>query len=288
MDLSIHQKGVLSAGLGVFILSFDAMLIRLANAGHWETTTWRGGLVFLCFSLVLLLKRKRPKILSPQTRNLLAPTLFLATMYALNIILFVYSINHTTTANTVVILASSPLFAAVFSYFFLREALSKRTFLTIVISIIGVLVIFADSMQGTHLKGDISALVLAALMGVQLTLFRLYSKVELIPVIALSGLIAAIFSSFFSSPFTLEPDSYIWLFIMGSVQIPVATILLMQATRYLPSPEVSLFLLIETVLGPIWVWLAVGEETPERTLYGGLIILTSIAINSILTLRKGR
>lgn len=73
---------------------------------------------------------------------------------------------------------------------------------------------------------------------------------------------------------------------MGLVQIPLAAVLLMNATRYLSSPEVSLFLLIETVLAPLWVWGVLGEQPPGNTLLGGLFVIGAIAVHSLLALRE--
>jgi drug/metabolite transporter (DMT)-like permease len=73
---------------------------------------------------------------------------------------------------------------------------------------------------------------------------------------------------------------------MGLVQMPAALILIAQSTKYLPSPEVSLFLLIETILAPIWVWLFIGEIIPESTFLGGGIILMTIVWHSWAGMRE--
>ena len=276
-----HHKGMTLAAIGVLILSFDAMLIRLTAASSWDVVFWRGWLICLSFGTIILFKR--PNRL-PNTRQLWVIAAIIASLYGLNTILFVYSISNTSTANTVVILASAPLFAAIFSRYMLFEPVKPRVMLAILATFIGVVTIFAGSFSGGHWQGDIAALCLSVSMGIVLTLLRQYNKLPLLLVIAISGAVAGIIATPYASPMELPATSYLWLAIMGLVQMPLATWLLMQAPRYMPSAEVGLFLLIETILGPVWVWLAVGEETPERTLLGGAIIFTAIFGNTLAAL----
>jgi drug/metabolite transporter (DMT)-like permease len=277
-----HTKGVQIAAIGALVLSFDAMLIRLTEASSWDVVFWRGWLICLAFSVLMLFNRQKNHL--PDSRKNWIAAAIIAVLYGINTVLFVYSIGHTSTANTVVILASSPLFAAIFSRIFLYEPIKLRVLFAIILAFAGVVTIFAGSFNGSHWQGDIAALCLAISMGAVLTLLRHFSNLPLLPIIAVSGIVAGLLAIPHASPFSLPTKSYLWLSIMGLVQMPLATWLLMRAPRYIPSAEVSLFLLIETILGPIWVWLAVGEETPERTFIGGAIILTAILSNSLAAL----
>jgi drug/metabolite transporter (DMT)-like permease len=87
-----------------------------------------------------------------------------------------------------------------------------------------------------------------------------------------------------AQPFGLPWQSYAVLAVMGMVQMPVALVLMAVGTRYLPAPEVSLYLLVEAVLAPVWVWLAVGEAPPWATFLGGAVIIATLAIHSWLSL----
>jgi drug/metabolite transporter (DMT)-like permease len=280
-----HAKGMLIAACGVLVLSFDALLIRLADSSSYNVTFWRGAFTCLATGLLCLYWRKRQRW--PRSPALWLGGIAIASLYGVNTWLFVYSISHTNTANTVVILASAPLFAALFSRLLLGERVLQRTLVAIGVSVLGVLVVFAgsESAAGQWL-GDIAALILAASMGMMFTLLRQFGDLPRLPIIALAGAIAALISWPLATPLTLAPASYGWLALMGLIQIPLATILIMTAPRYLPSTEVSLFLLLETVLGPIWVWLILGETTSVHTLVGGTAILGAISINTWLALRR--
>jgi drug/metabolite transporter (DMT)-like permease len=277
-----HAKGMLIAACGVLVLSFDALLIRLADSTAYNVTFWRGALTCLTTALLCIVWRQR----WPSGPALWLAGIAIASLYGVNTWLFVFSISHTSTANTVVILASSPLFAALFSRLLLGERVLRRTLVAIGVSVLGVMVVFAgsDSANSQGL-GDIAALLLAASMGAMFTLLRRFQGLPRLPIIALAGAIAALISWPLATPLTLEPASYGWLALMGLIQIPLATILIMTAPRYLPSTEVSLFMLLETVLGPVWVWLALGETTSIHTLVGGTAILGAISVNTWLALR---
>ncbi|MFC6670263.1 DMT family transporter [Marinobacterium aestuariivivens] len=284
---SDHARGMLIAATGVLILSFDALLIRLADSSVYNVAFWRGALTCLATLLLTICLRRRQQW--PNSAALWAAGAAAGICYGLNTWLFVFSISHTSAANTVVILASAPLFAALFSRLFLGERVSRRTLVSICVSIGGVLLVFAGSSgEGSSWRGDLAALILAANMGVMFTLLRRFPTVPRLPLIAFSGAFAALISWPMATPLSLEASSYGWLALMGLIQIPLATVLIMTAPRYLPSAEVSLFMLIETVLGPVWVWMALGETTGVHTLLGGTAILGAIATNTWLALRRSK
>ncbi|MEN8188423.1 MAG: DMT family transporter [Thermodesulfobacteriota bacterium] len=278
-----HRKGIQLAAFGVLVLSFDALLIRLADTTPWNVMFWRGGLMMISLSLLVMIRTglRSLHVIMASWRIVL----LLSVIYGINGSLFVTALSLTSTANTVVILSCSAFFAAFFSWLLLRERLLARTWLAISICVLGVVVVFFGSIGYASLAGDLVALLLAVSMGMVFTLWRLYSHLPRMPVIGLSGLVMCLIAIPMSTPFSLPQASYPWLIIMGLIQIPAASVLLMSATRYLSSPEVSLFLLIETVFGPIWVWLVLGEEVAPLTLWGGAIILTTIIIHSWISIR---
>lgn len=279
-----HRQGVVIAASGVLVLSVDALLIRLADAATADVMFWRGALIFLVVGAFALLAALRGH--ASITRDTVRPLLLIGGIYGINSGLFVFSIGHTSTANTVVILASSPVFAALLSWWFLGERIRRRTVISIIAAIFGVAVIFADSLGAPSWRGDLAAIVLAVSMGAVLTLLRHHAALPRLPLLATSGAVTVLLALPFAQPLSLAPVSYGWLFLMGAVQIPLASWLIMLAPRYIPSAEVSLFLLIETVLGPFWVWLVLNETVPGNTLAGGTIILATIGVNAWLGLRE--
>lgn len=279
-----HRRGIQLAASGVLVLSLDALLIRLAGADPWVVVFWRGALMLLSLCTLVLVSKQTPyrALLTRAWR----PILGLAALYGINGTLFVLSLSYTSAANTVVILSSSAFFAAFFSWLLLRERVRRRTWMAIVASIAGVLTVFAGSMGLDTWLGDGLALLLALSMGLMLSLMRCYPALPRMLIVALSGAVMAAVALPMTGSLWVPLERFSWLALMGLIQMPLASVLIMSATRYLSSPEVSLFLLIETVFGPIWVWWVLQEAVAPLTLVGGAIILTAISAHSWLALRQ--
>ena len=282
--LQERRDGITFATLGVLVLSFDALLVRLAAADGADIGFWRGALIMVSAGMICVFRRRH--IRWPDTRALWIAAIAASALYGVNSALFVFSINNTHVANTVVILASSPLFAAAISWLLFREQTPKRTLFAILTAILGVVIVFSASLGQAGQLGDLLALLLAVCMAAALTLLRRVPQLPRLPLVAGSGVATALMCLPFAEPLSLSSTSYGWLALMGLVQMPLATLLIFSATRHLPSAEVSLFLLIETILGPIWVWWALGEALPGPTILGGALITGAIAVNAVLSLRS--
>lgn len=281
---SDHARGLMLAGGAVLLISFDALLVRLADAPHWDVVFWRGTFIALTLAAWMLVSGQRLH-LPPRRRDRWLIGLSVV-MLSGNTTLFVLSVTYTAAANTVVILAASPFFAALFSALFLRERVPLRTWLAIAAAMAGVIVVFGGGMRGGTGLGDFFAMTLAVTVGGHLTILRRFPAVPRLPLICLSGVLAALTAFAFANPFALSAQSYAVIALMGVVQMPLATVMLAVATRYLPSPEVSLALLVETVLAPIWVWWVLGEAVPSMTAVGGSLILLTVAVHAMLALKE--
>ncbi|HYW02674.1 MAG TPA: DMT family transporter [Gammaproteobacteria bacterium] len=279
----VHTHGMLLAATGVLVLSFDSLLVRLADTGAWNVVFWRGALIAASMGAVALLRGGRGGL-----RLWGGGAALCAVLFGVDSVLFVLSVMHTKVANTVVILSASPLFAAVFSWLILRERVRPRTWAAIAAAIAGVVIVFAGSTGRGQLSGNGYALGAAVLAGANLNLLRRNAEFDRIPLVAASGLVTLAIALPFAHPLGLAGRSYAALGAMGLLQMPLAMVLIAVCTRYLPAPELSLFLLLETVLAPVWIWLAVGERPPPLTFVGGALVLGAIAVHSRLALREQR
>lgn len=277
----MHARGMLLAATGVVVLSFDSLLVRLADTGAWNVVFWRGALIAASMGTVAMLRGRRGDL-----RLWGAGAALCAVLFGVDSALFVLSVMHTKVANTVVILSASPLFAALFSWLILRERARLRTWGAIAAAISGVVIVFAGATGPGQLSGDGYALGAAVLAGANLNLLRRNAEFDRIPLVAASGLVTLVIALPFAHPLHLAARSYAALGAMGLVQMPLAMVLIAVSTRYLPAPEVSLFLLLETVLAPVWIWLAVGERPPSLTFAGGALVLGAITAHSWVSLRE--
>jgi drug/metabolite transporter (DMT)-like permease len=276
-------KGVLVVSAGVLVISFDALLIRLAQTDNWNVVFWRG--LFMAISLGLLLFARRGRGMADTFLRGGRIAWVSALFFGLGGTAFVSSVMFTKVANTVVIISSAPLFAAVFTRISGIESVPLRTWAAIASAVCGVAVVFLGSIGGGGLLGDAIALAAACIIGGNMTLLRRHPGLDRMPLICAGGVIMALVALPLSKPFGLEAGSYGVLALMGLVQMPIALFLIAQSTLYLPSPEVSLFLLLETVLAPIWVWFGLGESPPGMTFAGGGLILGTLVLHSWISLR---
>ena len=284
--LSPHAKGLALAVTGVLVLSPDSLLIRLIDADPWSLLFWRG-LMSSCALSLYLLATVGPQGLIRITRVGLAG-LATAVLFALNTSLFVVSVRHTAVANTLVLLSVSPLFGAIFSSLFLREHAPPRTWIATFVCIGAIGYIMAEGMGRATLIGDSAALGVALTMASILTLLRARRASDAIAIVTLSGLLLALVMLPFAAPFSLAGASWIYMGTLGLIVIPLSFALTLSAPKYLPAPEVGLIFLLETILGPILVWGGVGEEPPPATLLGGGVLIATLSLHAVLSLKRGR
>jgi len=280
MQLSSYQRGLLTVILGVVFLSFDGLLIRLARTDGWTIVFWRGLLMF-CVLGLLCWAGKRLATLCSNPLSSLASALLLGLISSL----FVLAVMNANVANVVVILSTAPLFAALFSRVFLGEKVALRTLVAIAVCMLGMSLVFMGEGATGMLTGNLYALAAAAAIGGNLTLLRRYPAIDTMTVIAGGGLLSAAIALPLASPLTLDAQRYGVLALMGLVQMPLATVLINSATRYLPSTEVALFYLVETALGTLWVWWLLGETPTTSTLIGGGVVILVLVVHAWIGLR---
>ena len=281
---SDHMRGLVMVTVGVLVLSPDALIVRLVETDHWTLLWWRGLLTAVGLAAYVIFREGRKtgaKVRAMGRLGLLAIPLF-----AGSTILFVTSLTLTTAANTLVIVSAAPLFAAVFSRLFLGEAVPPRTWFAVVAGAGGIAVIFAGSLSAGSLWGDLCAFGTAGFLAGHLVIARHARPVSMVPAVALSGLLVAAAMTPLAAPFAVTSRDFVLLLLLGLVIMPISFGLITAGPRYLPAAEVGLLMLLETVLGPLWVWLVVSEVPASGTFLGGAVVLTTLITHAMLGLRR--
>ena len=279
-----HRRGTLLAASGVLVVSFDALLVRLAEAHSANIVFWRG--LFIAISLTLALRLLRRRWSWQALRDGGPPAWAMTVTMGLTQVLFVVAVMNTRVANVVVILTSAPLFAAMLSGIFLGEWVRLRTWVAMALCIAGIVLVFGGSVAMGNWEGDALALLCALIVGGNFTQLRRAPHVSRLAVVSGGGLFACLVMLPFAAPLAVGQQTMIAVAIMGLVQMPLALVLMTQATRHLPSAEVSLFLVLEAIFGSFWVWAVLGEEPPGATLLGGSIVIGTLVGHSWLALRR--
>lgn len=283
--LSTHTYGLLITVLGVLILCPDTLLIRLVQAeggGQWTIAFWRG--ILTAVGLMVFYRMAEGggslKLFFRVDRWVIAAALTMG----IQALAFILSVANTSVANTLIIVATGPLFTALFAWAFLSERPPLRTWVTIVVAFVGMLVIFYHDLGSVSLLGDALALVTAVGLGITFVIVRHRKAVNMMPAMSIGKLGSAIAVFPLAAPFDMTATGLGLMFLLGLVILPLSFGLLTLGPRYIPAPEVSLLLLLETVLGPLIVWLAINETASASTIVGGLIVLAALAGNAAVGL----
>ncbi len=284
--MSQHLKGLLITVLGVFILSPDALLIRLANSDTWTILFWRGLLFAFGITVVIFLSYRSTTI--RQFANIGKRGLMLGFFFGLSTVFFVTGVQYTSVANALVIISTSPVFAALLSWVFLKEKTNLRTWITMFIIIVAIGAIMFNSFQHGGFWGDMSALMTSVLLAVNFTITRQAKHINMVPAMAIAGLtttaISALMIAFTASPLYLATPAIPYLLLMGLVTT-LAFSLITLGPRYMSAAEVGMIMPLETVFGAYLAWIFLSEAPSIHVLIGGGIIMLTLTVHAWLTLR---
>jgi drug/metabolite transporter (DMT)-like permease len=283
MDRSSHIKGLLITFTAVVILSPDALLVRLIHCDVWTLLFWRCLLTGSMQALFLAVIYRRQFLQS--FRNIGRIGLISAGIVTTGSFFFVNALRHTAAANALIILAATPLFSSLLSWLFLRDKIARRTWIAITICFGGILLIFSGSLRSGLLFGDLLALGATLMWASNLVVLRKGKAVNMVPANLLGNLMVVPITLLAGAqPLSVSPTDMTYLIVLGGIVLPVSFTLITVGPRYLPAPEVSLILLTETILGPIWVWLALNEVPQATTLVAGALIISTLTLHTFMSL----
>ena len=214
------------------------------------------------------------------------PGIIYASFYAITHICFVYSIQHTSVANTLVMIAMAPMLSAILGALFLKEMPDSKTWIAIGITFFAAVYIFYDSLQLGNIYGDLLGLVTALGLAIGAVTIRSAKKKNLVPAAVVGKLFVAIFAMFFIETYTLVDQDLFIVPLMCVMCVAIPFVMVTIAPRFIPAEEVNLFFLLETIIGPFWVWMIIKEQPSIETIQGGAVIILTIAIHSFLKLKN--
>ena len=278
-----YRKGLLLTLGGVLVFTPDSLLIRLTDVDPFTLAVGRGvpaGLIMLLgYALVT-----RQGLLS-SIRAIGRWGVLVCLLQGTCSITFLAAFSYTSVANVLVIFACTPLIAALLSWLIFREKVSASTYWAIVGAASGLAIVASGSFGGIRWFGDSLALLNAVLLATVFTILRGHREINMIPASGIGLLIGALVSIPFAGFPPLDALQVTWLALAGVIILPLALTLLTLGPRYLPAPEVGMIMLLEAVLGPLWVWLVIQESPGIPTLIGGTVVLVVLFVHSLWRLR---
>ena len=283
-SLTDQKKGSLMAFVAVMFITPDSLFIRLSNVETWSLVFYRGIIPFVLVFIGMLLIY-RLKFFDLLKSNGYYGFAYVLTFSVTNIA-FVVSIQNTNVANTLIMIATAPMLSAILGSFFLKENPDKKTWVAIFITFFAALYIFYDSIKLGNFFGDILGFVAAMGLAVGAVIIRSAKKLNLVPSAVVGKLIIALFAMLFVKDYSLNNNDIYIVPLMCVMCVAIPFVLVTIAPRFITAAEVNLFFLLETIIGPIWVWLIIKEQPTPETIVGGAIIVLTIAIHSFLKLKK--
>jgi len=282
--LSSQHKGSLLAFIAVILITPDSILIRLSNIETWGMLFYRGAIPFVVvlIGLIFFYKNNLFKALI----NIGYPGIFYVISFSICNITFIISIQNTNVANTLVMIAMAPMLSAILGSIFLKEVPDRKTWVAIIITLIAVTYIFHDSIEMGNFYGDLFGIITAFGLACNAVIARYAKNRDLVPSAVIGKLCVAIFAFFFVDTFVLVDTDLIFVPLMCVMCVAIPFVLVTIAPRFIPAEEVNLFFLLETIIGPFWVWLVINEQPSIETIQGGVVIILTIAIHSFLKLKK--
>jgi DME family drug/metabolite transporter len=270
--------------------SLSGLFVRwVPELDGWGVNGYRAPATAVCLLIYLALRYRGdlPRHLWPkQPQALLMVGLF----FGVGSTLYVYALTMGNVASVSVLCATSPFFAALLAWIFIRERASAVSLAATVVALIGVAVVVQAEMSAlaTGLLAAVISLGTAFCFAGQTVWLRRHRDLEMMPGIALGGLMVFAFVSVFVG----LPQVPLWqvglLSLMGLVQLALPLILFAAGAKHVPVVPAMLIALADVVLNPFWVWLVHGEQPPSGTIAGGALILSAIIGATLYENRRQR
>lgn len=265
------------AFFGVFILSPDAVLIRLADADSWSILLWRG-IFYALGILIILLITHRSKALN-EVKKIGKDGVLIGILTGLGSVTFVFAVQLTSIASALVIISIMPMMTAIISWLILKEKSGIFTWFSMVLVFIGIYIVMDGEPKGSSLIGNLFALASVTFGATGFTLIRKNKSINMIPAMGVNAIVSALIAAIFVETVILPLDSMLYIFAMG-LMVSLSFSLLTSSGRYIPATEVGMFMPLGAVFGTLAGWLIINEQPSSGALIGGFIVLLTMFVHS--------
>ena len=280
-----YASGILLIMAAGGFFSLGGILVRLIEAaGPWQILLVRSLTLSMTLIIVLLFRHRGALLGELRAIGLdgVVGALCLGTAFTG----FIFALLHTSVANTVFMLSASPLLTALLAWLLLGERVRRGTWIAMAFTVAGVAVMVAGGIGAGALYGNLAALAAAmGFAGFAVTLRR-KRRTDTLTLVCLAGIFTAMAAALLSDGFAYSAYDIGLCAIMGVVQMAVGMVLLTHGSRHVPAAELTLLSLTEVVLGPIWVWLWIGETPRIWTLIGGAVVILALVGHALSGMRR--
>lgn len=271
-----HATGLLLVFLGFVAFSTGGIILRMIETRDgWAILFWRS-LPWLLSIAAFLAWRSGGSLLRPVRTA--GPTAFLVGACVTGAASgYIFGVQHTSVANVVFTFAATPFLAALLGWLVLGERVEPRTMLAIGVAMVGVLLMVGDGLEGGGWLGNLFALAAACSFAVMLILLRRAGQADMLPGSLWGAVISISVGGLLAQELDLSTSDLAWCAAFGTINMTLGLVLVTLGARHLPAAETALLSLTESVLAPIWVWLAFAEAPGLLSLAGGAVVLAAVA-----------
>ena len=264
---------------GGFCLSWGGFIVRsFQEANVWQILFLRSFFFIIALSLFLTLTYKNRVIKIIKDSGV--PGILGGFVMSFSFVAFIIAMNNTTVANVVFIISTQTMFLAIFGFFYLKEKVSLIGSSSIFLAMSGILIMVGDSISTGSLFGNLVALVIPINFAIYVMIIRKNSNLDMVPAMLYSGIFSLIYGAILSKSFEFSSHDLFMGFLLGVPQLALGFICITIGSRTTASATVGLLMLMETLCGPLWVWLFLSEIPPISVFIGGVVIISAIILKS--------
>lgn len=284
--MSSHRRGLALVAGGVVLWSGGGLLARLAGTDSWTILCVRS--IFAClFLLTFIAIRERGRI-ADSFRALGWPGVLVACLFVTASTSFMNALNYTTVANIMFMQAMSPFVAGVLAWLLMRERAAWHTVAAMLAALAGIGVMVWGSISAGRGFGDLLAVIMTVCTAGAIVVMRWHREVDMTAAACLATGLAIVVSFPLATPSSVSWMGFTVLAVFGCVQMGCGLILVMAGSRKIPAAETALLTVLESILAPLWVWLALSENPGPAALAGGAIVLAALVIHTLIDFRRER
>ncbi len=279
MKIIYKIPGYILCLLGGFFLSWGGLIIRsFETSDIWQILLIRSFffVMALVFFLVFTYKKNTLAVIKKSGFPGIIAGLFLS----LSFVAYIVAMSKTTVANVVFIISTQTIFLAIFGLLFLKEKISLKGFISIILAFLGMTIMVGDSINQGTLIGNIVAFAIPINFTILVMIIRKYPYLDMVPAIFFSGIFSGVYGLILSNSFVFSTNDILMGFLLGVPQLAFGFICVTIGTKTTQAVTVGLLMLLETIFAPVWVWIFLNEIPPSSVFLGGLTIIIAVVLKS--------
>ena len=285
MNSDMRKLAILLMIASSVVISFSGLIVRLLEVGPLVMNFYRG-LFLMCAVIVLLVVRYRGATVI-RVIGVGWPGLIAGIMLAGAAMTFLQSLTHTTVANTLFLLGAIPFVTAALAWAFLKERPSSATLVTMIIAFVGIVIMIGEGFAIGSIYGNLMALLTTLFFSIYAVLVRHNRQVDMLPAILISTVIIMIAVALMrQGHLEISRQDLLLCLLWGGVMSGFTSACFIVASRHIIAAEVTIFMLLESALAPIWVWFFVNEIPSRWTLVGGALVISAVLGRTFAELRS--